>query len=372
VRDVADLVGYCMMYEFEDFIAGITGADRVMPGPAWADFKIQQRLYKATCRLTKSSAVAAPLLTALPRLHLDRTYDLFLAMFNGPQELVSLKAVPNWRARSRFAACHVQEIWESTIRTETIALLAAFDQLYVGTSHAAHILARLTGRPCTYVPGGVDALLFSPHPAWPPRCIDVCGIGRRSEITHQALLQAARERGLFYYYDTVRSSGVTAAQRQLTFRVSNPAEHRLLYSNLLKRSRYFIANRARANEPAVTKAAEEIAGRFFEGAAAGAVMLGDAPRTDMFSTLFDWPDAVIPTPLDAPLIGDLIAELDRDPERVARIRRNGVMNTMLRHDWAYRLRTILGDAGVAPPPELLARESRLRATAERLAEALPK
>lgn len=369
MRGIADLVGYCLMYEFEDIIAEITGADRVMPGPAWDERQLRQRLYKAARRLTRSTAIAAPLLTAVPRLQLERTYELFLAIFTRPQELVALNAVPNWRARSRFAACFVQEVWESQIRTEMISFLARFDKLYVGTAHAAAVLARQTGRPCTYVPSGVDALRFSPHPAWPPRNIDVCGIGRRSDITHQALLQAARERGLFYYYDTVRSSGVAAADRQSTFRVSNPAEHRLLYSNLLKRSRYFIANCARANEPAVTRGNDEIAARFFEGAAAGTVMIGDPPRTAVFRELFDWPDAVIPAPFDAPRIGGLIEELDRDPERLARIRRDGVMNTLLRHDWAYRLHTILGDAGMSLPPALLEREASLRATSEEVAAA---
>ena len=369
MRDVADLVGYCLEYEFEDIIAEITGADRVMPGPAWAESEIQQRLYKATSRLSKSLAIAAPLLTALPRLRFERTYDLFLAMFNRPQELVALNALPNWRARSRFAACYVHEVWESQFRMEMMALLARFDRLYVGTAHAVNTLARQTGRPCSYLPCGVDAHKFSPIPGSPPRSIDVCYIGRRSEITHQAVLQTAAQRSLFYYYDTVRSSAVAAADRQITFRVSNPTEHRLLYSNLLKRSRYFIVNRARANEPTVANGSEEIAARLFEGAAAGTVMIGDPPQTAEFRELFDWPDAVIPAPFHAPRIGELIAELDADPERVARVRKEGVTNTLLRHDWAYRLRTILGDAGVPLPPPLLEREARLRATSEEVAAA---
>jgi hypothetical protein len=51
MRGISDLVGYCMVYEFEDIVAAITGADRVMPGPASDESRIQQRLYKATRRL---------------------------------------------------------------------------------------------------------------------------------------------------------------------------------------------------------------------------------------------------------------------------------------------------------------------------------
>ena len=109
---------------------------------------------------------------------------------------------------------------------------------------------------------------------------------------------------------------------------------------------------------------DEISGRFFEGAASGAIMIGDPPASGKYLTLFDWPDAVVKAPFDAPSIGDVIGELEADPERCARIRRDNMENALLRHDYAYRLRTILKDAGIAPPPGLLAREARLRELAD--------
>jgi glycosyl transferase family 1 len=109
---------------------------------------------------------------------------------------------------------------------------------------------------------------------------------------------------------------------------------------------------------------DELSGRFFEGAAAGAVMIGVRPRAGRFLTQFDWPDAVVDAPWDDPDVGALIERLDADPERLARIRRDGIVNSLLRHDWAYRLRTILADAGIAAPPALVAREARLRELAE--------
>jgi hypothetical protein len=179
-------------------------------------------------------------------------------------------------------------------------------------------------------------LRFAPLPARAPRAIDVCNIGRRSEVTHRALLRLARERGLFYYYDTVAASGGSGKQR--TFRVDDPLEHRLLLASVLKRSRYFLANRGRINEPEFTRGHDEIAGRFYEGAAAGTVMLGEPPRTPEFEQQFGWKDAVIPAPFDSPEIGDLLACLDREPERLARIRRDNVAHAARRHDWVHRLR----------------------------------
>jgi hypothetical protein len=205
----------------------------------------------------------------------------------------------------------------------------------------------------------VDALRFCPWPDPPPRTIDVCNIGRRSPVTHEKLLESARQGRMFYYSDTIKP-----AASQVTFHVSSGPEHRFLLANLLKRSRYFIANRARANQPEMIRGRDEIAGRFFEGAAAGAIVLGDPPAIEEFRKRFDWTDAVVPMPFDAPDVMKRIEELDADPARQARIRKDNVANALLRHDWVHRLRTILESVGVSPPPRMLEREARLRSLAD--------
>jgi hypothetical protein len=68
-------------------------------------------------------------------------------------------------------------------------------------------------------------------------------------------------------------------------------------------------------------------------------------------------------PFNAPDIGDLILELDADPARTARIRRDNVSNALLRHDWGYRLRTILETLALPAPAPLVDRERKLRALA---------
>ena len=107
-----------------------------------------------------------------------------------------------------------------------------------------------------------------------------------------------RERRIFYFYDTVRASGRRG--KQLTFHVGNPAEHRLFLASVLRRSRYYLAYRSRVNEPEQTEGREEISGRFYEGAAAGAVLLGEPPRSAEFDRQFDWTDAVVRLPFDSP------------------------------------------------------------------------
>lgn len=180
-------------------------------------------------------------------------------------------------------------------------------------------------------------------------------------MTHAALLRLARERRIFYYYDTVRASGESG--KQMTFRVNNASEHRLLLASLLQRSRYYLANRARVNEPEIIEGREEISSRFYEGVAAGAVLLGEAPQSDEFRRQFDWQDAVIRLPFDSPDTGEILEALDADPQRIERIRRENVHHAALRHDWVYRLHTVFDTLGLRPTEAMLAREERLRALA---------
>jgi hypothetical protein len=113
-------------------------------------------------------------------------------------------------------------------------------------------------------------------------------------------------------------------------------------------------------EKGETGTQEEVGFRFFEGAAGGAVMIGDPPDVDSFREHFDWPDAVIHLPYGSADVGDLIADLDRQPERLARIRRDNLANSLLRHDWACRWRDVLQTVGLPTSPKLASREAGLQ------------
>jgi hypothetical protein len=363
MRRLADLVAFCLQYEFEDVVAEVTGADRVEASDRPA-LERSRRGYKLARFATGSRRVARGCAPRPSTVRLERDYELFFPVFNHVHELFALATVPDWRRRCRVAACFVNELWAHLLPGYLLELLSEFDHVFLGVRHSVDEVARIVGRPCSYLPLAADVLRFAPFPEAPARGIDVCNIGRRSAVTHDALLRRAREGAMFYFYDTVAASG--AGQKQRTFRVDNPAEHRLLLASLLKRSRYFIANRGRINEPEFTQGQDEISGRFYEGAAAGAVMLGEPPRTAEFARQFDWPDAVIPLPFDSPDVGRRLAELDGDPARLARIRRDNTANGALRHDWVHRLRTVFETLGLQPTEAMLAREARLRALAASL------
>lgn len=355
-RRIADLAAYCLAYELEDVFAAVADAERIDV----ADFRaleFSRRAYKLA-RLASGSPSFARKLAPSPRgkVVLERDFDLFFPVFSHVYQLYSLAAVPNWRQRCRKAACYITEVWPDMLPEYLLELLSQFDHVFTGHSHPVKDVARLTGRPCSYLPLAVDVLRFAPS-SQQPRPIEVCNVGRRSAVTHQALLDDAERRQSFYYYDTVAASGSDKKDR--TFRVDNPQEHRLKLATLLKHSRYFIANRAYVNRPEFTGGRDEVSARFYEGAAAGAVMIGEAPRTEEFARQFDWPDAVIHAPFDSPDIARVLADLNREPERLRAVRRSNVREAAQRHDWLHRILTALDVLGLPPTGKMWARAQRL-------------
>src|SRR5262249_53301985 len=278
----------------EDIVAAVTDAERIETTDL-PDLELSRRAYKLA-RIACGSPGLARRLAPYPRnkVVLDREFELFFPVLSHIYELYALATIPNWRERSRKAACFITEVWSGMLPKYLLELLSGFDHIFLGCVHSVEDVARMTGRPCTYLPMGVDVPHFAPQSVDQPRPIVVCYIGRRSQVTHKALLAEAERQSFFYYYDTVAASGPDRKSR--TFRVDNPTEHRRLLSTLLKHSSYYIANRSYVDSPDFTAGRDEISPRFYEGAAAGAVMLGEGPRGGEHKRQFDWPDALIHLP----------------------------------------------------------------------------
>jgi hypothetical protein len=164
----------------------------------------------------------------------------------------------------------------------------------------------------------------------------------------------ADERGIFYLHD--ESSEAIGP--------INPKEHRSLFANIAKRSKYFIVNPGLFDRPDIRGGQIEIGSRYFEGVATGTIMLGEIPENGEFEHLFGWPDAVVRLSYGSEGIAALIDELEGQPEKQERIRRMNVAQALARHDWAYRWEKILENVGLGPMPELLQRRERLAKLAE--------
>jgi len=265
-----------------------------------------------------------------------------------------VNAVRNWREVCKTSICLIDELWVRDMagHRHFLRILEKFDVVMLYYSQSVDALSERIRRKCVYLPPGVDTTLFSPYPAPPKRVVDVYSIGRRSETTHQALLRMASEDGLFYLHDTIAGD-----------QAIDPSQHRALFANVAKRSRYFMVNPGLFDRPDKRGNQIEIGNRYFEGIAAGTILVGERPNNQEFDRLFDWPDVVIPLAYNSPDINLLIRELDRQPERQDRIRRTNVAQALLRHDWVYRWEAMLKTAGLEPMPELFERKERLRTMA---------
>lgn len=358
MRNLATLVAYSALYEFEDVIQQVTDADRIDVGNREA-LEFSRRSYKVLRSVTGSPSLARWAAVKPATVPLEREYDLFFPMFNQVHELYALEVVPNWRERCRFAACFISEVWSNVLPEYLLQLLGRFDHVFLGMRHCVEDVGRIVGRPCSYLPFAVDVMRFSPWPTPVGRGIDVCNIGRRSPITHAALIELAQSRRISYYFDTF-ARGAGSYARDRTFHVHDPQEHRLLLANLLRRTRYYVANRSLVNKPDFTEGREEVSYRFYEGAAAGTVMIGEPPDSVTFRKQFDWPDAVIQVPFDCAGIAQVLAELGRDPDRLSRISYEGAAQAARRHDWVHRLSAVFEVFGLVNTPAMQERERRLR------------
>jgi len=336
----------CSFKEFEDLLPALDAVDVIAPHPrSW--YKTGKRV-----ALRAGKHVATPLNPGIPPITLDRDYDLFFTVCEKPSELLNVNAVNGWKTRCRTSVCWLTEFYvqDMPLFKSCLEVLAQFDHVLFMFS-AIEPFNRLIDGKGSYLAAGIDTLRFCPYPKPPARPIDVLSVGRRSSATHQALLALARNEGLFYLYDTLTE-----------LRTASLDDHRALMANLTKRSRYFLVNPSKVDEPGATGVQSEFGYRYFEGAAPGTIMLGSRPRNRHFEEMFDWEDAVIDLPYGSDQVGAIIKELDAQPERQERIRRRNVAECLRRHDWAHRWEAILALAGLEPSPQLCERKQRLKAT----------
>ena len=348
----------CLFYEFEDVIGEIEEVELIAPKP-YRSFVIGERIMN---QLARHISIAC-LNPGVRELRLRRSYDLFVAICMFPKDLLSLNAIKGWRKRCQTSICWLGEIWSRELHRWKghLNILSKFDYVVLNCSASVRAVQETIQRPCFYIPPGVDTIRFCPYPNPSPQNIDVYSIGRKSPVVHQSLLKMAEQKEIFYIYDTYDT-----IYNLDTF---NYRQHRSLVANIAKRSRYFLVNLSKIDRKFERGSQGEIGSRFFEGAASGTVMIGQPPENEDFSKYFHWPDAVIHMDFDSPDIAEVLADLDLQRDRLKEVRRNNVVQSLLRHDWVYRWREILDIVGFKPRPAVIARAKRLKKLAEEVKKA---
>src|SRR6266436_806394 len=208
----------CSHYEFENIICEIDSAELLAP-------RVDSSSTRASFATRLAYHAPIALNPGMPRISAKRQYDLLFTICAYPQDLIMFNAVSNLRDVCKTSICLLDELWVGDIfkHRHFMRILAKFDVVMQYHSQTVKPLSELIGRRCVYLPPGVDTISFCPYPDPPERVVDVYSIGRRSNMTHQRLLDMARESGLFYLYDTIGGS-----------QAINSMEHRALFANVAK------------------------------------------------------------------------------------------------------------------------------------------
>lgn len=353
LRNIEFSVARSYILEIEDTINDFESVETLSPAYFSNNSvdKYKNLLARNIFKTTGQGNILSPIANSFK---LEREYDLFFYVCQYPIDFLYLNTISNWRDKCKKAVCWLDEVWVKDIDKLKRQLLHInkFDCIFMGLKSSAEAISKFVQVPCHFMSPGIDAIKFCPFPIQPHRSVDVCSLGRRSEVMHAELLNLVKEKGIFYIYDTIQN-----------MRMRNHYEHRSLYRNIIKRSRYFIAYKPKFDTLAAA-GQEELSVRFFEGAAGGTVMLGQPPNCFSYQQNFDWSDATIAVPGNGANIGEIIAELDAQPERLAKIRANNVVNSLLRHDWVYRWGKILDIVGLSHTPQMASRQAYLQNLAQ--------
>ena len=349
------------LFEFEDIISEIDDVDLIQLNPNNGVQVITQKIVKKTAQyIPFFNGVKPPLNQAID---LEKEYDLLFIILDFPYNVININLVNQWRQKSKVTVCYLIELWQTELERykNHLSFLSNFDFVFFGHNQIVRDMERHIGRPCEYLAPGVDTLKFHPESSrsFDSRPIDLTSMGRRSEITHRALLDFAEQSTFFYHYDPSRGSDLSIHRHRA---------HRTFNANILKNSRYFITHQAKINCFEQTGGQVEIGYRFFEGAAAGSILLGTPPKNEVFAEYFGWENSVIPMSFDEPYIAKKITDLDLQPGLLQKISNENVANSLLRNDWAYRWQQVIQKVGLEPSPKLARRISTLSRLAEEFAK----
>ncbi len=343
-----------LVFEACAAIAAMTGATIVAPGPA------------PRGKVWRTASMAKHVITGVPFSSIEsctvtEDFDLFLFVAMRPQDLVCLDSIKGWREHSHKAAAFLFETWSGLVdeKRSYYRRLDPFDQVFLFNANSVEHVQRVTTAACSHLPAAVDCLAATPYPRPAARPIDVITMGRTDRTVHKQLVEMTRRQELLYVWDLPPGT-MTSSYAEAQFR----SYHLIRSSRLFTSFNFKIA----ADKGKESRGEDAVPARVFEGAAAGAVMIGTAPTVPDYAPLFDWPDALIEMPMDPVDMEAFYAELQANPER---LRRAGILNaaqSLRRHDWAYRWEEMLRRLDLPASPALAERKAHLAALAN-LAEA---
>jgi len=347
MRGLSTHVSRCLGYELEDLLcSALLGTKLYAPR---LDPSIRMGL-KIKSRLAQPGSFGGAFDNVLAIEEMDE-HEVLLAVIGTVRDLALFGAMKDWRRKSRYAICRLDEFWvEDFPRLRRfVPMLEKFDLVFCSEYYIAEKLREeLKSTDVMYLPPGVDTLGFAPVLEPSIRPIDVTNLGAIGDATHKGLLEYANRIEGFYFFETLEGP----------YDAGSPSEHRYRYANILKRSKYFLCHFAKMRSAEIPRQLE-FGPRYIEGIAAGCVLLGSWKSTPAFDKYLGWEDAVIEMPFECTNVPKILRLLDSQADRLREISTRNVRQSLEGHDHAHRWRAIVDRLGLSEDYQMGRREEEL-------------
>ena len=270
---------YGMLVDLQDEIARITGGTLVPTPPS--------RVPRLSRRFGHGTRYA-PLRTLLPKSTFPVRADVLWVPLMGPENCI-LDVLKEWDRHVGYKVLYLFDTMERQISSiRKLLAMTRWDIAITSFSGARIFLEDRTQRPWHAVPQGVKLDRFVTRPP-SDRMIGFCSYGRRLPRIHEILKAFCLKSGHYYDY-----SMTTEIQHGV-----DPRDHYKQYAWHLSHSAFNICWPVEVTAPDRAGDFSPITCRWFEAAACGNVIIGEAPRDQGFAEMFG-PDAVMRLDYRAP------------------------------------------------------------------------
>ena len=335
----------------EDFISSVDEVDWYVPEYKSGNVNRQrwsERLSRRFLRVPWNPAYRMP--------PIEVEYDVFYVQCMFVWDLAYIGRIPDWSKKIKKSVIYITELFQTQldhypILTEVLKRFDLVITAYTGTEDA---LQKRIGVKTVFCTSGVDALKSAPDPAKFHRPVELHSMGRCNKVFFREFQKLVDQYGWTYIYNTFHLSVLH------DYRM-----HRKYLSDILKRTLFFEVNPAKFDEELESKNQHEVGNRYFEGIAAGCVLVGLPNNNPTFKKIFPWDDILIQLPEVAEDIVPFILDLFNQRERLEHISRMNSRGALLYHDFAYRWEFTLKQAGLEPTDTLLRRKEQLSREAEK-------
>ncbi len=224
--------------------------------------------------------------------------------------------------------------------------LPKLDHLFVITPSLAKEVEQFHSINASFLPLATNTFPLNGYQ--PQRSIDVLSYGRTNEQVHAQLQQFNEpESRRLYIHSTFSGT-----------EVHNVREHLALLNRLLLRSKISLC--FEGSQLHRFQGRSTLLYRWFEGWAAGCVIVGKKPLGRGIPKLMDWQDSTLDVPDDLDQVLPFFEALLQDEPRLQEISRRNYVECRLRHDWRYRFRDLFKVLNLPLPDRLIEQIEQLQ------------